>query len=214
MHFSSQIQLHSRFYTVVTMAPLDLALAELMEDDTLHVAEVPRKHGVVRTTLWRQYTRRTRSAEEKSENQSLLSHQQERTSRAVYQRPLRAWPASDAVNAEESTVELCCISDPTGPNLRVGAQHYTRRSTVPEQKYHRAKDVNSAFGLARRATLPHAGTRSQYSICKPPKTDHSPQTLSSHSSAATLIGQDTHRHWCGVNADGQCASRKTRCRTS
>ncbi len=113
-----------------------------------------------------------------------------------------------------TTVELCCISDPTGPNPRVGAQHYTRRSTVPEQKYHRAKDVNSAFGLARRATLPHAGTRSQYAICKPPKTDHSPQSFSSHSSAATLIGQDTHRHWCGVNADGQCASRKTRCRTS
>ncbi len=60
------------------MPPLDLALAEVMED-TLNVAEVARKDGVVRTTLWKQYTRRTRSAIEKSENQSLLSHQQERT---------------------------------------------------------------------------------------------------------------------------------------
>jgi transposase-like protein len=56
------------------MAPIDLALDELMQCDTPNVAEVARRHGVPRATLYRRFAKGTGSLAEKAENQSLLSH--------------------------------------------------------------------------------------------------------------------------------------------
>jgi len=93
-----------------------------------------------------------------------------------------------------TTVELYCISDPTGPNPHVGAQHYTHRTNVPEQKYHRTKDVNSAFGLARRASLPMLGHVAS-ALSASPKEQITPRSRFHHT--ALRPDSNTDADWTG-----------------
>ncbi|SMR41372.1 unnamed protein product [Zymoseptoria tritici ST99CH_1E4] len=61
------------------MAPIDDALEELTATDVKNIQKIATKHGVHRTTLSKRYNGVTNSKAARSENMSILSHQQERT---------------------------------------------------------------------------------------------------------------------------------------